>query len=494
MDGRSPGNAKFPSAICHLPCELLSQIIVFCQLEWTKEHFDEPIKSLQNLASVCNLWRHLVLSTPALWTTIHNALSSTQLKWCLECSGDLALSIRHYYLADGTANQSSSDAVFSQSHRWGEVVADSWVPHRLVMALELPTPYLTRLTLQNGSWVLRIQLHEAGPPFTKLILTGCALSWGLGRILGGQLADLHLANLRPLYAPSPHEVLNILASSPLLQTIHLSYISDAENPYPISGGHTIALKFPHLRHLTLNFLGTALFQHIMNHLSFPLPLCERLQIHHDVDTDHTSSMIIDQVRTMIRSQDRILIYLDYATVRVEARGVRAKPQSRWTLDLRLQVSHPDQMVTLIRQTATIALPDNDIHLGVLGSNAPIATIVPLLSLFEHARRISVDHRWGESFLQYYFVEKQADLQVPFPKLQVLGLKNLKEPLDVIRSWLGARWTRIDPIGLGSQGDNRSARGVKVFLRGGQKEMWATTPNAQRFSEVDLASGSHSGEH
>lgn len=477
--------------IHNLPSELLAQIFLF------SFHQHPIIPNLQELAAVCKFWRDLVLSTPDLWTMIHDSASPTHLKWCLTRSKELALSIRSH-LPYQTADQSWLDAVVAESHRWGEVQAVLATSPGLIAALDRPTPKLTNLTVQNKSHPsMRIELHDSGPSLRYLDLDKCAVPWGSGRLLGGRLTDLHLAHLDLPHSPSPDQVLHILATSAALQTIHLSFISDTDTDVPILTDHNITLTFPHLRQLTLDYLGTSLFQHLMNHLSFPFPHCDRLDIFFkSLDPDFSSFGIVEQVRMMVHSHDCIRISLYGAMICIQ---VPACERSEWKLNIRLRPFDTDKMVDAISQFAAIAraLPDNDTFLNIKSSRTSFERILPLLHQFEHARSIMVAQPRGRSFLQYYFVQQQTGLDILFPKLQSLDLRNLSQPLDLIRSWLGARWTRIESAGTNSssQGDKRaSQRMVAVLFNDEKREMWATTIDAERFTEVEARPGSSAEDH
>lgn len=180
--------------------------------------------------------------------------------WCLTHSRGLILSLRHYQLRHRTPDNSWSDAVISQSHRWGEVeVLFETTPAGLFPAFGLPTPNLTRPSLHNESWVpAGIELHESGLPLTYLDLCNCPIPWGSRRLLGGGLTVLELTRSHSTDGPSLGQLHNILASSPALQTISFTCLSGTRRWGPVLGDCNLTLKFAELRELVLAGLDTSL--------------------------------------------------------------------------------------------------------------------------------------------------------------------------------------------------------------------------------------------
>lgn len=476
--------AEDPNPQCcihHLPPELLSQVLILVQLEKTHGNIHESIQSLQELAAVCRFWRSTVLAAPALWTSIHDLLSPIHLTWCLNRSGSLPISIQFPHTAGQIGHEFWTNTVVSQSHRWGEVYAsvrDQGSEHftPITTALKNPTPTLTNLTLKNERRTsIKIKLHEAGPALRHLDVTRCAIPWDSLRLrTEGILTYLCLSDLEHQYAPTDAQLISVLSAASSLETLLLINIphSHKSEPPPYQQRK---VYLPRLRELTIHSVQERRYKRLMQHLAFPFPACKFLSLHpvpldQSPVFDHLFPGFIDQVRAMVDSRDliRVNLYFTAVEINVEDREREPKPWVKFHLSMR--VHGQSQAVDMTRQVATIvreALPNNNLHLQILGSVA-----LSRARLFATASHVTVGRSWDGLFLRTLVQERPR----PFPNLRRLDLRRLREPLDIIRSISEVRWTRVE-LGSGFEAGGHGTS-LEVRLPGegmGSTELWAPKP-------------------
>lgn len=359
------------------------------------------------------------------------------------------------------------DTVMTQSHRWEEVnvsVAEKGVEYasKLVAALGSPTPMLRKLTMKNDQPGAPVNLHDEGPPLVYLSLIGCTLHWELRRICGGELTFLSLDHLDDSRFLSPNQLLSLVSASPTLTTLILRWICYSTQPGPLHyPNRGRSLEFPCLRTLAIEYLGPMHTQHLINHLTSPLPLCRALRLFIEArHFDLSSSWSLGQVRMIVQPEDWLDIQI-YDTFIVIAK----EPDLRLHLGARGQ----DNMDALIQQAATLVrlvMSTDNLHLGFWCSTDPLSAL--LLRLFDSARRITVGNRNRSPFLKY-LVHREGDEIYPFPNLRRLNLTGLEESRDAVESLLRARWIKVG-VDDGSGVLIRN-EGIMEVVFGEETELW-----------------------
>lgn len=367
---------------------------------------------------------------------------------------------------------------FAQSRRWGEL--DALITHcevhrisSLISILESPTPMLQKLTITSGELGIWINLHDDGPSLTRLNLKKCAVPWNSWRLCGGSLTYLRLCELSPPQTPSTSQLLSLLAASPALETLILSKLEYSEPLETLSDDNRIKVPLPRLRHFSIQDVAHVWHQQLTAHLSFPLPSCDQLSISSTSPAfEFSFPGFTEQVRATANPKSLATITLDSTNISLNIQNdLPGIPRPNLELDLRL--IPVELMVNKILQVASVTrqtFPNHNLHLKV---NALSSTVLPLLSKFGTALRITVSCEMGALFLNHYFARRSGGSLFPFPRLRWLDLTALEVPLDVIRAWIGAGLTRVHrgSMNFGVAGDGST---VEVILRGGQeglRELW-----------------------
>lgn len=137
-DTRYRQNALLP--IHNLPVEIFSNVLILvAQGESVIRYW-----KLQSLASVAQYWKQVVLSTPQLWASWHEAMSPTQRRWSLCRSRTVPVDI---YLDsyDGSGRPPFVKAILPHSGRW-RTLTGVGVPSEGIQKLDAPVLQSLRLS------------------------------------------------------------------------------------------------------------------------------------------------------------------------------------------------------------------------------------------------------------------------------------------------------------------------------------------------------------
>ncbi|KAH9485126.1 hypothetical protein JR316_0002033 [Psilocybe cubensis] len=171
MDRRSQADGRSIS-LSSLPMELLQEIFLWCvpprpsQSEFLYQSiymvgFASQVAPLL-LCQVCNLWRHISLTLPRLWTSLDVFVSMGKSRPCLPLaniwlarSGELPLSLALYQQNESNDNRIAAGEILDlyrlYIHRWSNIHFDLTGPRycRLLTSQQRSAPMLKQFRMQT---------------------------------------------------------------------------------------------------------------------------------------------------------------------------------------------------------------------------------------------------------------------------------------------------------------------------------------------------------
>ncbi|KAG8917915.1 hypothetical protein FRC00_013059 [Tulasnella sp. 408] len=213
-------------SICKLPLELISYIIVLSLPETTR--IDQRLKALHSTRMVSRMWRNNVDSTPSLWNVVSDWVPFHVNSTSIERSGGCPLEV---YITNNTfrsrlaKEQNPIDVLELASReikRWSKV--SLWLPssNACSMYLTSPAPLLRDLHVTSGSWgdyTTPVALFGGiAPRLEALEVDRVPIDWNSSFVHG--LRELELYDMIDEQI-STHQVLDILASAPMLKRISI---------------------------------------------------------------------------------------------------------------------------------------------------------------------------------------------------------------------------------------------------------------------------------
>lgn len=264
------------SPIRTLPAETLSEILTYFLSFQASESGQSGRNSILRLGQTCRRWRHLVLSTPKLWTFISldldspmNESETTEIKTWLDRSGVSGLTVRLTGYCDGSQlvdSHSALSLLLSQSDRWVEVeltVSEKLIKH--LNHIRGRVSMLSKLIISDADpdiqWESQLKAFEIAPmlrSFTQL--TGAlpiAVPYEtLTTYKASACEPLHIIQTMRIAPDLTYFAAGVFehdvhSSTPTfrhdqLRTLDISIISEFEGLFR-------TLSFPALQHLRITF-------------------------------------------------------------------------------------------------------------------------------------------------------------------------------------------------------------------------------------------------
>ncbi|KAG8949908.1 hypothetical protein FRC04_008211 [Tulasnella sp. 424] len=247
--------------IFRLPPKLLLNIFhVTLETHLTCGITEPPyLDRLKALASVCSTWLALVRSTPSLWAVLESSCSLSFLPTVIRNSKSSLLNIRSEWEAREYSYRMNEDkehhrkflqAVIDPglTERWSSVYIDLPPDTGLIKELmETSSPNLRRVHFgQAQGWWEQGPVNLLGGNtgrLEELRIKGIPVQWDTVKLTGLRLLDLQWA------APtSSAKLLNLLASSPSLESLKLTGLPIPSNS---EQGSLDTISLPRLRELIL---------------------------------------------------------------------------------------------------------------------------------------------------------------------------------------------------------------------------------------------------
>ncbi|KAG9042853.1 hypothetical protein FS837_010303 [Tulasnella sp. UAMH 9824] len=223
--------------ICKLPLELVSYIIVLRLREITR--IDQRLKDLYSTRMVSRAWRNVVDSTPSLWNVVSDWVPLHVNSTSIERSGSYPLDV---YITNDTFQPRLAKkhtpiellALASKEvRRWSKV--SLWLPSSDACSTYLtsPAPLLRDLHVKSSNWdIVTTPVTLFGgiaPRLEVLQVDRVPIDWNSSFVHG--LRELYLSDMFDEQI-SAQQVLDILASAPLLQAISICNSSLDHHPQP----------------------------------------------------------------------------------------------------------------------------------------------------------------------------------------------------------------------------------------------------------------------
>lgn len=221
------------SLIHTLPLEILSTIFMIDILAHPQK---QPQPRLQELARVCTTWKHIIISTPQIWSDVRLSRGDGEL--ALKMSQKALIDVNCDDLNSGRDSDPNAFLALVQHHsqRWRSLYlasSKSEVADRMIAALQTPAPELRAITViverdWGDSAPLQVRPHIITIPITtslrRVILSGITVNWSACKL--SNLTTFHLMELPS--APPLSTICEVLLNSPLLQDLVLRDLGTEE--------------------------------------------------------------------------------------------------------------------------------------------------------------------------------------------------------------------------------------------------------------------------
>ncbi|KAG8943897.1 hypothetical protein FRC04_002438 [Tulasnella sp. 424] len=267
-------------AIGKLPLELLSYI---AKLSLPKFHSSrERMTALYSLRMISRMWRNAIDTTPSLWGVISSDVPLHVNTTAIQRSGNCPL---HVYIEERTWESHGI-----QESRFTELVelAAKEIRRWSTVTLLIPTyddcsKYLSSPAplLQNLSVTMVCDDKPAtpmdffagvAPKLEKLEVNMLHMDWASPFIQG--LRELNLGGMSDEQI-SAQQLLDILASTPLLDTLCIEYATLVHHPQPLPTSHAV-IQLPNLQNIRLHVIDVEAVELILS--SIRAPSCTSLGI------------------------------------------------------------------------------------------------------------------------------------------------------------------------------------------------------------------------
>lgn len=294
---------NYNAGINRLPAEVFSNILlVAIESGWGSK--SSP-RILRDLSAVGKYWKDVIDSTPRLWTTLQRGMTLTQVEIMLERSKGALLDVyfvipedepRH--LPEDTSDDGFEDAGEGSSStgpatNWdSEELFPSFLPivfnnrHRLrtfasgiegdieLLREIIQSPTLRHIKLidrsrywdQDENQVGAFELG-AGKPFQTLELVRAAVNWTSGRL--SDLTTISLIRIQDTSLPSFLQIVNMLESSPRLETLVLIALILDDGRTANSNTLSRQLSFPCMKTLHLEEIPAGAYMQFLQYIRFP---------------------------------------------------------------------------------------------------------------------------------------------------------------------------------------------------------------------------------
>lgn len=222
-----PNEWHMTPPIYKLPLELISYIIVLSLPETNR--IDQRLQALHSTRMVSRMWRNIVDSTPSLWSVVSDWVPFHVNSSSIERSGGCPLDV---YITNNTFRSRSAkeqnpidvlELASKEIKRWSKV--SLWLPSSNACSTYLtsPAPLLRDLHVTSGSWgdyTTPVALFGGiAPRLEALEVDRVPIDWNSSFVHG--LRELELYDMIDEQI-STQQVLDILASAPMLKRISIS--------------------------------------------------------------------------------------------------------------------------------------------------------------------------------------------------------------------------------------------------------------------------------
>ncbi|KAG8982563.1 hypothetical protein FRB93_007995 [Tulasnella sp. JGI-2019a] len=279
--------------VSHLPAETLVQIIHIASHPRGNRRSHDYIKRLHAFAQVCSAWANVIRQTPSFWSLVHYDAQFGGSEWlmALKRSRSSPIAVEFVNRAQ-TTNDPFWSTIKPHSHRWLSLVIrtrekrDHWIDFHGVCAPLLDD---LRINISNLARELTIS-RENFPAVSTLTLINVGLrDWDSGLLSG--LRHLHLSSI-PDDPPSLLQLLNMLAASPCLEHLDMSWVEPAVNGTFV---RRPPIPLPNLRYLRFDEFPVTVIDIILQ--SVQATYCPIISI--DLDAPEESSYLFPAVTSFL---------------------------------------------------------------------------------------------------------------------------------------------------------------------------------------------------
>ncbi|KAG9007661.1 hypothetical protein FRB94_014083 [Tulasnella sp. JGI-2019a] len=502
-DTRYTQNASLP--IHQFPVELFSKILTFVVHTTNINYYDvEP--TLRRLASVARHWKDVILSTPQLWSNLHEAMSATFVHLSLNRSKTVPLDVCFYresYNYSAPQLGPFSQTILPLSDRWRSVEGPYLAPQILEkLASQVPILQVLRLVRTSTEGV---QLGE-GLHLQTLNLTEVCVPWDSSRI--SQLCTLSLTDIRGQHAPTLSQIARILASSPNLESLALVRLEPLDT-LKDDQSFVRNISLPNLRSLEIFELSWDSYNRLMKCFQFPFVALKELRLEpegpadQDVsDTfDYLANGFVQQVNSFADDANAS-IWFGGRTVTLEV-GCPSKGKFSLRTIVKEGVGQKgvdaySDAVTALAELISAALPDAPLALHTSSDTHPGFSVDNFMRFPSTVELVlqrggGCDIRSVVQFLGQQHASDSgegSDLEWPCPKLKKLDIGELLgHPVGNIRAWVKQRWVKWkeptdDPSTTADQPDGLLEVMIP-FKKSRKTEMWCPVQRAQNIKRVVL---------
>lgn len=425
-----------------LPPEILLTIISFYLFGNPQSHFQR----LHTIAQVCTRWTGMA-KEPTFWGVIDSTYTPSRIHQALSISKTSPLDI-HYRKEDPGSSLSSFDfldLIIGHIQRWRSVelkfydLPSDWfavlttgsAPILNSLTVRIAEGYPVRMTIFGGS--LTTICHPT--------LTGVSLPWEAGGLYN--LRTLDLSALGTL-SPAADQLLDILRSSPSLETLTLVDVHCDHLPPPDAPIDLFALT-----KLQLTYLSRDYVRYILAAVRFPNCIHLHLDIESDLVSttpilDSSTKHVVDICRSIITRKAEININLHPFALVVSTYGESSAGS------LIRQLGHETVSEAIPWLIPVLAVPMSKVDLSLnFSHHTNQTTINDLLYVLQHVqiiRSMSISgsrSKITESLLHFLATptDTTSPYQWPLPRLGVLHFQNLEVPVAAVIAMVGARYGR-----------------------------------------------------
>lgn len=475
-----------------LPVEIFSRILVFRQI--IEEDRSTAISGLRLTASVARYWRHVVLSTPQLWSYLSDTMSSVHQGWCFERSKTVPLDLDFRYSKG--MNDPIHQKALNLSHRWRSLrVSRVGLSKPFQVCLGTCVPLLQYLDLDPYNPGHNAPLYQLsdGLDLRTVALSGCAVPWDSSRLRG--LTSLKLWRLGATEGPTMSQLIAILQASPSLETLQLFVITVAVSAEDECDAATLA--FPDLAKLRLYDVPTRFTDCLMRHISFPLSQLRQLEISPQIECappptimafDYSSPAFVEQFRRVLNPIDTVHITTSKDAVKMACRAEWSGAQLQAPFELVVPTSGPTQQLKGAASVAKLvrsAISDNNVIVWVRSGLQDEEIAGQVVGMFGSATRVSFpeyDVAIGAATFLKYLAQRCAgnedgEAGWNFPRLKYLSIQGAKGVgVANIRKIVRDRWVKV--TGTEEEGAKDIEGAVEVRMpitRAGRIEVWRPNP-------------------
>ncbi|KAG9004702.1 hypothetical protein FRB95_005970 [Tulasnella sp. JGI-2019a] len=465
-----------------------------------------PHRGDRIFATAGKYWLQVVFSTPQLWSTLKEFMSSKQLGLAIERSRTTPLHI-HFQGAGvwpSAVIQKRKifvESIVPQMPRWKTLEGDN-IPRSILDHLEFDATALQILQLKSS--VISSTLPSPGladaVQLRHLELTGIGITWTSR--CNHRLTHLQLSTLNTSHAPSLVEVLCILAHCPQLEVFSLNDVAITEttlSPASLLNSDPV-LPFLSLRRLRLNGIPSGAYYHLLSRLCFlnctnielaPDPPTTMTNDHH-VEYQHDAPSFVEKIRSALLCDGLEPINVTLGNGNNAQAFSLNTSVKQWGpdtpgLNLYLQASSQmgtlavaQQIIEIVLQACPIATP---LHLEIGLTRTPQYPI-EFLARFDDTNTVEkITLSWNadiQTILRYITRRPKSPAAGEatgwlFPRLKAISLVGLDGSYSVtaIRDWVKERWVKCK-----ANDATRPEGFIKVtmpILKGGKTEFWKSTP-------------------